>query len=79
MTDCDLADGIVASEKATARVNKDGWNQYTIRALGEQISLSLNGETSVNYKEEDPAIASGIAQGELRPFRVSLLRGRDGT
>lgn len=27
--------------------------------------------------EEDPTIASGIARGELRPFRVSLLRGRD--
>jgi uncharacterized protein YciI len=25
----------------------------------------------------DPAIAEGFAQGELRPFRVSLLRGRD--
>jgi uncharacterized protein YciI len=28
--------------------------------------------------DEDPAIASGFARGELRPFRVSLLRGRDG-
>lgn len=27
--------------------------------------------------EEDPAIASGIARGELRPFRTALLRGRD--
>ena len=27
--------------------------------------------------EEDPVIAEGFAQGELRPFRVSLLRGRD--
>ena len=27
--------------------------------------------------EEDPAIARGVARGELRPFRVSLLRGRD--
>jgi uncharacterized protein YciI len=27
--------------------------------------------------QEDPAVASGIARGELRPFRVSLLRGRD--
>jgi uncharacterized protein YciI len=27
--------------------------------------------------EEDPAIAGGFAAGELRPFRVSLLRGRD--
>lgn len=25
----------------------------------------------------DPAIGSGYARGELRPFRVSLLRGRD--
>jgi uncharacterized protein YciI len=27
--------------------------------------------------EDDPAIASGIATGELREFRVALLRGRD--
>ncbi len=26
---------------------------------------------------EDPAIAEGFATGELRPIRVSLLRGRD--
>ena len=25
----------------------------------------------------DPAIAEGIAKGELRPFQLSLLRGRD--
>jgi uncharacterized protein YciI len=25
--------------------------------------------------DEDPAIAEGFATGELRPFRVSLLRG----
>ena len=28
--------------------------------------------------EEDPTIASGLATGELRGFRVSLLRGRTG-
>jgi uncharacterized protein YciI len=28
--------------------------------------------------DEDPAIASGFATGELRGFNVSLLRGRDG-
>jgi uncharacterized protein YciI len=27
--------------------------------------------------ETDPAIAGGFARGELREFRVSLLRGRD--
>jgi len=26
--------------------------------------------------DEDPVIAGGFARGELRPFRVSLLRGR---
>ena len=28
--------------------------------------------------DEDPVIAGGFARGELRPIRVSLLRGRDG-
>ncbi len=27
--------------------------------------------------EEDPVIRGGYALGEVRPFRVSLLRGRD--
>ena len=26
---------------------------------------------------EDPVIAGGYAEGELRPYRISLLRGRD--
>jgi hypothetical protein len=26
--------------------------------------------------DEDPVIAGGYARGELRPFRISLLRGR---
>jgi uncharacterized protein YciI len=28
--------------------------------------------------DEDPVIAGGFARGELRPFRISLMRGRDG-
>jgi uncharacterized protein YciI len=27
--------------------------------------------------DEDPTIVGGFTRGELRPFRVSLLRGRD--
>jgi uncharacterized protein YciI len=27
--------------------------------------------------DDDPVVAGGYARGELRPFRVSLLRGRD--
>ena len=35
-------------------------------------------ETSARrIMEEDPTIASGLATGELRGFRVALLRGRD--
>jgi len=34
-------------------------------------------ETARTIMEEDPTISSGIARGELRPFRVALLRGRD--
>jgi uncharacterized protein YciI len=29
------------------------------------------------FMDADPAIAEGFARGELRPMRVSLLRGRD--
>lgn len=27
--------------------------------------------------EDDPVVQGGFARGELRPFKVSLLRGRD--
>lgn len=33
--------------------------------------------TARQLMAQDPATASGIARGELREFRVSLLRGRD--
>jgi len=29
------------------------------------------------FMRADPTIAEGFAQGELRPMRISLLRGRD--
>lgn len=29
------------------------------------------------FMDEDPVFRAGFARGELRPFRVSLLRGRD--
>ena len=33
--------------------------------------------TAQRFMAEDPAIVRGYARGELRPFRISLLRGRD--
>ena len=34
--------------------------------------------TARRIMDEDPVLAGGFARGELRPFRVSLLRGRAG-
>lgn len=34
-------------------------------------------ESARRTMEEDPVVAGGYATGELRPFRVSLMRGRD--
>jgi len=34
-------------------------------------------EAALEIMNGDPAIAEGHARGELRPFRISLLRGRD--
>ncbi|TMK71177.1 MAG: hypothetical protein E6G50_05965 [Actinobacteria bacterium] len=34
-------------------------------------------EAARRLMNEDPVIAGGYAEGELRPFRISLLRGRD--
>ena len=34
-------------------------------------------EAARRIMEDDPVIAGGFARGELRPFNVSLLRGRD--
>lgn len=47
-----------ASPKALEAIRQDGWNHYTIRAIGNSIITTLNGVTSVNYKEEDPEIAA---------------------
>ena len=34
-------------------------------------------ESARKIMEEDPVIAGGFARGDLRPFLVALLRGRD--
>ena len=44
---------------------------------GIAIFEAPDDETARRIMEEDPVIAGGYARGELRPFRISLLRGRD--
>jgi uncharacterized protein YciI len=34
-------------------------------------------EAARRIADEDPTVAGGYAEAELRPFRLSLLRGRD--
>jgi uncharacterized protein YciI len=47
------------------------------RNTGLAIFEAPDEDAARRFMEEDPAIADGFAMGELRPFRVSLLRGRD--
>ena len=39
-------------------VKAENWNEYTIRAQGPWIQLSLNGTKTVNYIEKDEKIES---------------------
>jgi uncharacterized protein YciI len=34
-------------------------------------------EAAQRIVDEDPAVESGLMRGELRPYKISLLRGRD--
>ncbi len=44
--------------EAVRGVHRSGWNRYAIRAMGDKITLTLNGQETVReYKEADPAIA----------------------
>ena len=44
---------------------------------GVTIFEAPDEDSARRIMEEDPVIAGGYARGELRPFRVSLMRGRD--
>jgi uncharacterized protein YciI len=44
---------------------------------GIHIFEAPDRETAERMMNEDPAIASGIGRGELRPFRVAFARGQN--
>jgi prenyltransferase beta subunit len=48
---------VKASSKALSTLKKDDWNQYVLCAVGDRITLYLNGVAAVVYREELPAIA----------------------
>jgi uncharacterized protein YciI len=86
----DFADTMTAEEEAVwavhferfQRAHADGMLILVGPTLGNRntgitIFEAADEVAARRFMEEDPVIAGGFATGELRPFRVSLLRGRD--
>jgi len=46
-----------APAKLADVLKKEDWNSYTIRAVGPQITLAINGVTTVDYTEADSGIS----------------------
>lgn len=87
----DFADTMTEEEQAVwgvhferfRRAHKDGTLILVGPTLGPKntgiaIFEAPDEAAARGFMEADPVIAGGFARGELRPFRVSLLRGRDG-
>jgi type 1 glutamine amidotransferase len=52
--------------EALKAVQRDGWNDYEVRAVGSRITLTINGVRMADYKEPDPKIArSGIIAPQI--------------
>ncbi len=86
----DFADSMTAEEAAVwgvhferfKRALADGMLILVGPTLGRKntgiaIFEAPDEDAARRFMDEDPVIAGGFATGEMRPFRVSLLRGRD--
>jgi len=86
----DFAATMTADEKAAWSVHFERFQRMlaegTLILVGPTLGATNTGiaifeapdeAAARRIMEEDPTIAGGFATGELRPFRVSLLRGRD--
>jgi predicted esterase len=66
-----------AAKRLNAALKRDGWNDYMVRAMDDRISLSINGVTTVDYREMDPKIARDGVIGlqihaDRKPVRVEF-------
>ena len=65
-----------ASDKALAALHRTDWNHYLIFAAGNVVRISLNGVTSVEYREDDPKVARdgriGLQIHSGGPMRVEF-------
>ena len=70
---------------ALVGLQTDGWNEYTVTARGDQITLDLNGVRTVDYREEQPGIdrtgiialqvhAGAPMEVQFRDIRIQELR-----
>ncbi|MFO0892032.1 MAG: family 16 glycoside hydrolase [Isosphaeraceae bacterium] len=48
---------VKASPEALKTLKSDDWNHYVIYAMGDKVTLYLNGAASAIYREETPSIA----------------------
>ena len=48
---------VKASSEALSTLKKNDWNHYVLFAVGDRITLYLNGVASVVYREKAPDIA----------------------
>lgn len=48
---------VKASDEAAKLLKKDGWNHYVVFAMGDRITLYLNGAASAVYHEDDANIS----------------------
>ncbi|MSV29207.1 MAG: DUF1080 domain-containing protein [Bryobacterales bacterium] len=47
---------VQAAPENLKTLNKDGWNDYTVTAKGNRITIELNGVKTVDYTETEPGI-----------------------
>ena len=48
---------VKGNPKAVEGLHKGDWNQITVRAMGEHVTIYLNDRTTVDYREDDSSIA----------------------
>lgn len=71
---------VQAPDELDKVLRKEDWNSYVIRAKGNEITLAINGLTTVNYTEKDESIArEGIIALQVHsggPLRVEFRKLR---
>jgi hypothetical protein len=68
-----------ADPEVIAKTLKVGdWNEYVVRAVGDRITLSINGTTTVDYREPDAQIPRkgkfGLQLHSGGPFKIEFRK-----